>query len=239
MKIHRCPHCGNKAFTNAEYRKFKYRRGEIYLDNRLRVVVPKLSSLKCPHCEQYSGFNTPLSSKQKVAKRNTALFVISIALICALLIIRRFFEPASLPFSISFIVLGIGLWICDLFMENGRVFVGCGPEFEAPIPIRRTQVRVKITNPKKVKSPAVYGIVFDKVCDNKTFKQTFYKQTVPAEFRQSDTDPSVYDLYLFNREAIPDELISVGSGFSVEGLSGKFVSHGVVDKVYEPDSEAV
>jgi hypothetical protein len=83
----------------------------------------------------------------------------------------------------------------------------------------------------------VYAIRFDVECTDKKFNEAFNNRLVPVEIRKVLPEPNVYDVFFFNYECIPEDLLTEGAHFQLEGNNGKFIDQGVVTKLYEITNE--
>jgi hypothetical protein len=228
MKRYRCPHCGKKAFSGFNYFWLKHIRDSRFFAGR--KVNYFVNTLSCPHCGNRCAIDTPFG---KNSDRSSIFFIIELLLVVAAFIIYRFYKAASFIPLIIMLIMFI-FWILS---ERQEVLVGCLPDLSAPISQRRTHARIILNKDKRIVSRMVYAIRFDVECTDKKFNEAFNNRLVPVEIRKVLPEPNVYDVFFFNYECIPEDLLTEGAHFQLEGNNGKLIDQGVVTKLYEINNE--
>ena len=228
MKMHRCPHCGEKTFTEFQWFAMKYRP---HTSKRHVNGMYQIPMFRCSTCGKSSIFK---NFAKKSVVLQTILTVVGIALIVvSLLFLDKYYKPLALLIAAVWIVLYMFLALKD------QSFVPCEPDGHGGVRyiLSLPNASFTVSDNKHIKPYGVYGLKFETETDDTKFKETFPDGMVPAVFHPTSEGSLTYDVRIIKPEFVPEAVLFPGAKFLVEDYDGIFIAKGTVNKVNLDDTD--
>ena len=226
--LHRCPHCGEKAFPHSRWLSMKYEP-----NTRRRQIdgVYRDLSYKCPACSQRGVFKNHTKSSVKLQVFLGAVGTV-VVLVCVLFL-QKYFKLLSL------LILAADLIAFKLIAYKDRAFVPCDYDQHGNIKYLSFPMNASVTvnNGKYIKPYGVYGLKFKGEAPGTKFKEAFPDGMVPAVFHPTSEGSLTYDVRIIKPEFVPEAVLFPGAKFLVEDYDGIFIAKGTVNKVNLDDTD--
>ncbi len=229
MKKLRCPNCGQKTlgWSNRWYAlglqedqiKFREKYGRFYYRRRS-------SYGSCPECNCALAYIAP-GSFFKESVLMYAIILLDIALCVATLITR---DMLWCIIGLCIITAGFLYFVCKQIWITAthHMLKYVGDEgIERPKP----NIRAKIDYTKYIKPYGVYGLKFNEGKITEKYKEAFPDGLVPATFLPDKNGDCEFEIYLFNKNVLNEDMLFAGAEFSVEDYDGIFITKGKVSKI--------
>lgn len=231
MKYYRCPHCGEPGIS-ALYKNLMARTHYLFINMRFEDIIQKDKGEICSCCNKPYVLRPRYSTSLYVLTYILARFVFPVAWIIASLIVENRVD----------LFLGIMMFLFSPAVIYG---VGCLPKLLcAPVASdketlqkidRLSNVSVELLEiAKNIHNYDIHAIKFDAKTENIRFKETFFHERVPIMFfKKKRAQVSRVEAYIIKKEFVPDDVLFVGSSFSIIDLKGTVIGRGKIHKIYQ------
>ncbi len=225
MKYYRCPHCGEPGIS-AFYKNTQAKSHFISFEDILKNDKGEV----CKCC------NKPYVIRPRYSILLYVLAVIGVMLVPILwfvlsVVLAGFDNLLLIPLILLMPVVALAVfWLPKLMC--------------APLPAdndtlskidRLSNVSVELLEiAKNIHNYDIHAIKFDAKTENIRFKEAFTKEQVPIMFlKKTRAQITPIEAYIIKKEFVPDELLFVGSSFSIVDVGGTIIGKGRIHKIYQ------
>ncbi len=228
MKKLRCPNCGQKTlgWSNRWYALGAEQDAHDFNEKYKRHAYNTRSGLGCcPKCNCAIGYIAPGSYfKHYIIMR--ILTLVSFAMMIVTFITHKlFWTIIAICVMSAFLLYYIGKRIWITATHHMLKYVD-DEGIEKPKP----NIRAKIDYTKYIKPYGIYGLKFSEGKITEKYKEAFPDGLVPATFLPDQNSDCEFEIYLFNKNVLYDDMLFVGAEFLVEDTDGIFITKGKVSK---------
>ncbi len=231
MKYYRCPHCGEPGIS-ALYKNLMARTHYLFINMRFEDIIQKDKGEICTYCNKPYVLRPRYSSSLYVLTYILARFIFPVAWIIAAIIIEGRVD----------VFLGI---LMILFFPAAIWGMRCLPKLLcAPVASdketlqkidRLSNVSVELLEiAKNIHNYDIHVIKFDAKTENMRFKEAFDKEQVPIMFlKKTRAQTTPIEAFIIKKEFVPEDLLFVGSTFSIIDTKGTIIGKGKIHKIYQ------
>ncbi len=229
MKYYRCPHCGEPGIS-AFYKNTQAKTHYNFLTIAFEDLLKNDSGEICKYC------NKPYVIRPRYSILLYVLAVIGVMLVPILwfvlsVVLAGFDNLLLIPLILLMPVVALAVfWLPKLMC--------------APLPAdndtlskidRLSNVSVELLEiAKNIHNYDIHAIKFDAKTENIRFKEAFTKEQVPIMFlKKTRAQITPIEAYIIKKEFVPDDLLFVGSGFSIVDTKGTIIGKGKIHKIFQ------
>lgn len=229
MKYYRCPHCGELGIS-AFYKNTQAKTHYNFLTATFEDLLKNDKGEICKCCNKPYVLRPRYSSTLYVLTY-VGIIIYNIAMLIASLIVAAntyylgfYLTPIMMVASFSF------YWIPKLL---------CAPVASDKETLQKldrlSNVSVELLEiSKNIHNYDIHVIKFDAKTENIRFKEAFAKGLVPIMFlKKTRAQITPIEAYIIRKEFVPDELLFVGSSFSIVDTKGNIIGKGKIHKIYQ------
>ena len=224
MKYYRCPHCGEPGIS-AFYKNIEAKTHYNFLTATFEDLLKNDKGEVCKYC------NKPYVISPRYHWTPFILLSIAVCLV---------------PFALIALSIYTGLGVLLVLLTPVITFAAaCLTKLTCmPLPAdKETMEKIDVMSnvsvelleiAKNIHNYDIHAIRFDKRTENVRFKETFTKGLVPIMFlKKTRAQVSIIEAYIIKKEFVPDELLFVGSSFSIIDTKGTIIGKGRIHKIYK------
>ncbi|MBE7027120.1 MAG: hypothetical protein E7410_06150 [Ruminococcaceae bacterium] len=229
MKYYRCPHCGEpgiSAFHKNIHAKTHYNMATASFEDLLKDDKGEV----CIYC------NKPYVISPRYHWTPFVLLSIAACLapfVILFLSIFAFHRNAGLAILMILLIPVITLAMSYLLK------LPCAPLPADKDTMKKINVMSNVSVElleiaKNIHNYDIHAIKFDAKTENVRFKEAFTHERVPVMFlKKTRAQVSIVEAYVIKKEFVPDELLFVGSSFSIIDTKGTVIGKGRIHKIFQ------
>ncbi len=229
MKYYRCPYCGEPGI-NAFYKNTQAKTHYNFLTATFEDLLKNDKGEVCKYC------NKPYVIRPRYHWTPFVLSIIAVSLL----------PFAHMALSIFTLNRNSALGVLMILMIPAiTIAIVRLPKLMCmPVPAdKETMQKIDVISnvsvelleiAKNIHNYDIHAIKFDAKTGNVRFKETFTKEQVPTMFlKKTRAQVSIVEAYIIKKEFVPDDLLFVGSGFSIIDTKGTIIGKGKIHKIYQ------
>ena len=222
MKQYRCPHCGEKAFTTSDH---------IYMGLVSMVSTSRYATnSKCSRCNNRVHAAWHYGRALWIILGVLAIYCIFQAVsFLAFSNVRQALHwgvaVACGIYAVAFVITAVISALKKPLVRYNPNEWGMG-KYSMPLP----NTRIKVNSDNYLKPYRVYGLKFKFDNGDGGVKEVFKDGMVPMALHPIKTADLTYDVAVYSKDALPQDIFEVGRKFLVEDADGIFIAKGTIEK---------